>query len=633
MNIISVIPISRGIALESLSYFSKNEVSKGSVVTIPLRNKSVFGLVTNSVPAHEAKTEIKQAQFVMKKVTGKPKRILSDDFIEVIHQIAYFHACSPGSALYELVPKAIFGNLDKVLASNNSKSEKSILSSFVGARETFVIQENDDDRYAHYKSLIREKFAKRKSVFLLMPTLEDIKKGREILHKGIEDYTYVFQGDEKQKDTLVLWNKSLKESHPILVIATGNFLSLPRNDFGAIIVERENSRGYKGIGRPFIDMRRVAEKLADKIGSDLILGDACLRIETLAREESGELVEYAPLSFRSLTTAKETFVDMRTRQEEEHSFKVISDELKDLIIKNKENNENLFLFAGRKGIAPSTVCSDCETVLGCPSCSSPLILYGTGELRFFLCNKCGKKYDSHTTCKHCGSWKLKTLGIGTELVEKEVLDIAPDTKVFRMDRTTIKTHKKAVSMAEKWISSPGSVLVGTEMALLYIDKKFDNVGIVSLDSYLSIPDFRMGEKIFSMISKMRSLASKRFILQTRKPDETILTYAFKGNMVDFYREELAQRNALNFPPATFIVKVSVSGKKDKVLSDIEDLKKLIGDYPVDVFPAFVSLPRGLVSMHCLIRLPKGKWPDKDLIEKLMSLPPSYTINVDPESLL
>jgi primosomal protein N' len=188
-------------------------------------------------------------------------------------------------------------------------------------------------------------------------------------------------------------------------------------------------------------------------------------------------------------------------------------------------------------------------------------------------------------------------------------------------------------MIEKWINAPGSVLVGTEMALLYIDRRIDNVGIVSLDSYLSIPDFRMGEKVFSMISKMRSLASKRFILQTRKPDEKVLSYASRGNMADFYREELTQRNELGFPPKTFIIKISNFGKKEKVLSNMEELKIVTEGYSIDVFPAFVSLPRGLVSMHCLIRLPKGAWPDKNLIEKLLSLPPSYTVNVDPESLL
>ena len=626
MFLVSVIPISRGIATDSLSYFSKEAPKEGSVVTVPLRKKTAHGLVIKVSPAQEAKSEIKNADFELKKIEGRSRTIFSQSFIKTAEEAATYHTGTIGGALYEIIPKAILTHLDTVLECTEPHYVANI-------RQHFVLQENDDDRFAHYKGIVREKFAKKRSVFLLMPTIEDLKKGRAYLEKGIQDYTYVFHSDMTQKETVDLWNKALREKHPILIIGTSIFLSLPRSDIGMIIVEKDNSRGYKNIGRPFLDMRYVAERLAKNIGADFLIGDSCLRVETIERHNEGDFVEFAPLSFRSLSTATDELIDMKKYSGREDGFRVLSDEFINLIKTNKENNELLFVFAARRGVSPSTVCSDCEDVLSCAKCNTPLILHGKDDYRFFLCNHCGKKYDAKTTCKKCGSWRLKPLGIGSELVEEKIKEILPDTKIFRIDKTVATTHKKAVSIAEKWMASPGSILIGTEMALTYIDKKIDNCAIATLDSYFSIPDFRISEKIFSIILKMRSLAHRRFLLQTRRPDEALLSYAWKGNMIDFFREEIILRRALNFPPFSVLVKLSSSGTKERVTEDMKTIKTLCSDYDVDVFPAFVSLPRGHVGMHALIRIEKKSWPDKKLIQILETLPQSFTVNIDPESLL
>jgi hypothetical protein len=53
---------------ETLTYFSNGSLPKGSVVEIPIRNKSGFGLVIDSTPAEENKSAIKNLSFSMKKI-------------------------------------------------------------------------------------------------------------------------------------------------------------------------------------------------------------------------------------------------------------------------------------------------------------------------------------------------------------------------------------------------------------------------------------------------------------------------------------------------------------------------------------------------------------------------------------
>jgi primosomal protein N' len=62
---------------------------------------------------------------------------------------------------------------------------------------------------------------------------------------------------------------------------------------------------------------------------------------------------------------------------------------------------------------------------------------------------------------------------------------------------------------EKFRAKPGSILLGTEMMLQYIHEKVENSVIISLDSLFSLPDFRIQEKILSMLITLRSHTPSR----------------------------------------------------------------------------------------------------------------------------
>ena len=68
MYILSVIPISRGIPFNTLSYYSVDALSPGTLIEIPLGKQSIKGVVYESISLIEAKTSIKQATFSLKKI-------------------------------------------------------------------------------------------------------------------------------------------------------------------------------------------------------------------------------------------------------------------------------------------------------------------------------------------------------------------------------------------------------------------------------------------------------------------------------------------------------------------------------------------------------------------------------------
>ncbi|MEK7163145.1 MAG: hypothetical protein AAB775_00315 [Patescibacteria group bacterium] len=627
MYIIKAIPIARGTGLDILSYWSPKNIGSGSIIRAPLRKKTVAAVVISSESAVQSKSEVRRADFPVRKIANpRGRTVISPEFFKTAENMARYYASSMSNVLFELLPAIALSQYEKLPPAVGRTARNR-------PRESFVLQKNDEDRFAHYKSLIREGFARRESVFMMMPTIEDIKKACSYFEKGVEPYTYVFHGSLSKNEIIKRWREVMESKHPLVIAATGQYLSIPREDIGIVIAERESSRNYKSQSRPHLDFRRVAEQFAREIGADFIAGDSCLRIETLHRHDLGELAEYAPLSMRSLSTARDSLIDMKSYKNPEHKIRLLSDELVAMAQKNRDDNGLLFVFAGRRGLSPQTVCTDCETILSCDLCSAPLVLYGRDAGRFFLCNKCGKKFSAEETCRKCGGWRLATLGIGTEKIEAELRSALPGAKVFRLDKISAPTHKKASLIAEKWYASPGSILVGTEMALLYLDRSIDYGAVASLDALFSIPDFRINEKIFSVILKMRSITQKQFLLQTRSPETDVLVWGVKGNIMDFYRHEIENRKKFSFPPFSTFIKISFAGKKDEVLKAMEKLRALLAGFHVDVFPAFIATVRGNYIMHALVKLSPGEWIHTELLDRLKTLPPQYAINVDPESIL
>jgi len=287
----------------------------------------------------------------------------------------------------------------------------------------------------------------------------------------------------------------------------------------------------------------------------------------------------------------------------------------------------------RRGLFPSTVCGDCGTLVKCNACGAPTVLHKASTENFFLCHRCGEHRSAMEKCVNCQSWRLSTFGIGIEGVEEELKTKFPNLKIFKVDSDSASTHKKAMDTMAKFYTSPGSVLLGTEMALLYLKEIIANTAVVSIDSFFSIPDFRVNEKVMNILLKIRSSTSRNFLVQTRDIEQEILKYATQGNLADFYRDEIKEREMLFYPPFSTPIKITLQGDKRAVLAGMEQLQKDMQPYEVDIFPAFIPIQRGKFSMHGLIKIKTNEWVDEILLNKLRSLSPQYTVNIDPESLL
>jgi primosomal protein N' len=631
MRIIEVSPIAKGISRETLSYFTAEEIQPGAIVEVPVRSRNLPALVISSRSAHDHKAEIKSADFTLKKV-GKLKfsHFFLPSFIESVQKTSPLFVSQTGQVLNALIPKSLL----EYAQERKLKKEMKEDTSTSHLPEKYVLQRSEEERYDAYKCLIREEFARKASIFICLPTIEEAEKTYQLLKKGIENYVFLFHSSIKPKELEHSFDRLLKEAHPVLIIATGIFLSLPREDVNTYIIEKEASRFYKQMARPFIDIRTFAEQFNSCRKKKLIMADSLLRTETIQRVRQGDFAEYEPMSFKVFDSAPPIIVDMKGYKETPKPFRVLSEEVVELAQNAVEKGDRLFFYSARRGLSPAVICGDCGQAVVCDHCGTGVTLHQSKKdaANYFLCHHCGEKRPAEERCRACSSWKLITLGIGSELVEKELTLHVPKATVLRFDRDSVKTEKQEKALIKKFYDTPGSILVGTESALSYLAKPIEGTAIISLDSLFSVPDFRMQEKIMQIILKIRWLGQHICLIQTRNPDNKILQYAVKGNLLDFYKDEIRLRETFAYPPFKTLIKISFDGKKSYLIEELTKLHDLLKEYDFNVFPAFIKNGKGSYTTHLLLKIDTAGWPDKILLSKLYTLPPSFVIKVDPDTM-
>ncbi len=635
MRIINVIPLTRNIVgKETLSYFSARDIPTGSIVDIPLRKKYVRALVVSSENVSKAKSKIKQADFAMRKIEAqKPLSIISHHCVNAAIKTAKYFAQNTGSVLYNTIPTAILEDAELTQTKISKKQKaKEVL------HEKVVLQSPKKERFETYKSFIREEFARNASVYVCVPTVVETQYACEQLQKGIEHHTFLLHGSLSKKEKQKRWKEAVHSKHPVLIITTPRFLSLPRNDIQTIILEQENSSAYKTLSRPYYDQRIFAEFLARECGARIVFAGLPLRIETLWRFKQGELEDFVPLNLRAPESKiQNTVIDMREKKEtpeettKKKVFRILHPQIIKILKGLTKSKGRVFLYTTRRGLSSTTVCNDCGDVVICEICNAPVVLHKSSKENIFTCHVCGTSRSAKECCKTCTGWRLISLGIGTERLYDEVRKYISKENIFTIDRDTTTTQKQAQKVAGKFYKTDGGVLIGTEMALRFIQEPVEHTVVVSIDSLLLLPEWKIGERLFAILLTIKHTATKTFFIQTRKPTYPVLEYVQRGSFNEFYKEEIDARKAFNYPPFSVLIKISVAGSLERVTNEMEKLEILLEEYAFHAYRPATAIKGGYI-LHGLIRLPKDKWPNDQLLTFLRTLPPHFNVVVDPDSL-
>ena len=621
MKVLEVIPITRGIfASGTLSYFSIKPVSRGDLVKISLRNKETSAIVGKVADVSDEKVALKKSGFKLKPIKAVIcEKFFSDDWFKILEKLSRTLLIPSHAILSSILPKAILANPK----SDFGKLTEVGLRKHLREHCKYALKGSFEDRVDYFRGIIREHFARKKSLMVITPRIDNIEKLKNLLGRGIDDYIFCFSSELAAKKYLLEYDKALREAHPILIIGTPQVLFLDRPDLETLVIDEESSRLWRDRGFFSLDFRRVAEIVSEEKKLKLFFSDQVLRIETIYKAEMGLIEAKNTISGRIQDSVETKIIEMLKTE----NFFWISDDLSREIKDSLRRGEKILLFANRKGYSSFTICQDCSRPQLCSNCSVPLVLHKIRDARKFICHHCFKVQEVPTSCQSCGSWRLKDYGLGIEKVAEEFSKLFPKAE-FECQRSDLEVPRgRTAHNSEK-------VVIGTEAIFSHPETSFDLVAVISIDNLFTIPDFRINETIFRLIIELKQRAKKKFILQTRLNDNKLIKDAVSGNISGFYQDEIEARKNFGYPPFAAVIKLSYGSK------DLGSLKKegekalsVLKDYNPISFPAFHEKINGLYRRNILLKMPNGWRRDDKLQPLLENLSGIWQVSVDPESII
>lgn len=338
-----------------------------------------------------------------------------------------------------------------------------------------------------------------------------------------------------------------------LMIGPRSALFSPFPNLGLVIIDEEHDGAYHSDTAPRYESREVAEKLAALWGAGLVLGSATPSLESYSRTETGE-VRLVVMRSRAVSGSKLPDVHIVDLRQElaEGNKSVFSRLLTEKITQRLENKEQAVLFLNRRGYAGFMSCRSCGKPLKCPHCDVSLKLHRGGHLR---CHYCGYSVQAPDRCPGCGSPYIAAFGTGTQKVETLVQKAFPAARVLRMDADTTAGKGGHSRVLSAFREEEADILVGTQMIVKGHDfPKVTLVGIIAADMSLYDGDFRSAEETFSLLTQAAGRAGRaqrpgEVVIQTYMPDHYAITAAAGQDYEAFYREEMAFRRLLRYPPA------------------------------------------------------------------------------------
>lgn len=626
MQVIEVIPLKKGVTVESLSYYSSVPYELGTIVHIPVRAKTIAGVVISSKPVSAAKTALRTATFSLRKLPPQTDtQKIPETIIKTARAITQTIPAQLGSVLFSLLPVEVrsgtrpYPQLPDHLPSDVFRAS--------------VLTATTPDRYIAYRSHIREAFAHRGSVLFVVPTSAAVAQAAEHLSSGIEKRVVTFSSTHTKKKLSAAYESFEDLSHSKLIITTPNFAFLCRHDITTIIIENAGSQHFVSRSRPYLDARDSLKSYAKIIGADLVIGDTLPRTEDeIARRDE----RYATYEEHATRLQIPGTLVIAKHPKESLSFSLLTSELIERIDLTLASRGRIFLYASRRGLAPIVLCKDCGHIFRCPDSGAPFSLLRTGsgetERRWFYCTTSGARIPAADICPDCGSWRLTEQGIGIQQVYDHIRNQYPKIATTLVDHTTASTHSRAQQLIEQFYTEKKSILIGSNLALPYLNKQIDCVGIISYEAMRAVPTWQADETVFQTLLTLREITQKDLVVQVRTEPDELLGLAAKGLVDQFYDDEIAIRKSLGYPPFSTFILLTFTGTKEAVLQTESLITKTLGKYTPTFYNGPLSNPQKTIRFG-LLRIPTHQYPDETLLQSLINLPPYIKVEVNPAKII
>lgn len=572
------------------------EPEAGKRAEIMFGNKKTTGFivsVNDSIPEDCPVTEDKIRP--VKKILDK-EPLFPKDLIETAKWLSRYYLCSLGEAIFSMIPS---GRRETGLGGFNFEEEisatrKNELSDEQKNAINEILKTDAKDNNFHYLygptgtgktevflQITEEILKQGKSVIYLVPEISLTGQVALSVNQRFGNTAAILHSGLTPSQKLTQWNRILHKEARIIVGARSAVFA-PAPELGLIIIDEEHDGSYKSGNNPRYHARQVAMHRANLLKIPLIMGSATPSVEAWYGMTKGSIIAHK-LSKRLAggTMPDISCIDLNLLNIEG----CISEPLEQEINKTLENKHQSILFLNRRGFTHFFKCNSCGYELKCKNCSVQLT-YHKSQNRL-KCHYCGWSTTTPESCPSCGSLDIGTSGFGTEFIEAEAKAKFPNAKILRLDTDALTNKEELLEKLEDFKQGKYDILLGTQMVAKGLNfKNLQLVGVILADAGLHMPDFRAGERTFSLITQVAGRAGRYFpdgkvFVQTYSPQREPVLYACKNQIVKFYESELQQRQMLDFPPFTRLLRIVFrSASRQLAWETAVAAEKILSEKPV-----------------------------------------------------
>ncbi|RAL22736.1 primosomal protein N' [Lujinxingia litoralis] len=418
-----------------------------------------------------------------------------------------------------------------------------------------------------YVRIIRDTLAAGRRALVLLPEIALTPQFVGVFRSHFGERIAVLHSGLTAAQKFDQW-RQIRRDEVDIVIGARSALFAPINDLGVIVVDEEHDPSFKqeeGTRYNARDMALVRGKLAR---AQVILGSATPILESFYNARQGRLTYLAmPERVAARALPPVDIVDMRRGPHNPTAgpSSLLSTRLLGALDDTLHDQKQAILFLNRRGFSPCVVCEACGHVFHCPHCDVSLTYHRRMEA--LRCHHCDFSLRMPESCPECLHTGIDRKGVGTEQLEAHLRELYPRARVARLDRDTgagPRLQQLLTSFRRREID----ILVGTQMVTKGHDfPDVTLVGVVLADMSLNFPDFRAAERTFQLLTQVAGRAGRadspgKVIIQTYTPEHYSLLTAREHDFESFAERELAQRQAMGYPPFGHLIALKFEGANE-----------------------------------------------------------------------
>ena len=397
-----------------------------------------------------------------------------------------------------------------------------------------------------------------------------------------------------------------------IIIGTRSSVFLPLKTLGLIVVDEEHDLSYKQQSGLRYHARDVAIMRAKFEDIPIVLGSATPSMESYynaIHDKYQHLI--LPKRAGGAVPPKFHVIDLKKQA----LTAGLSRPLIDAIHSHLNQKHQVLLFLNRRGYAPVLMCHDCGFTFQCTRCETYLTLHK--HPTFLSCHHCGASSMLPTQCPQCQSQALGCVGEGTEKIEEALVNLFPDHKTLRIDRSTASKKGQLDTLLANVHNQGANILIGTQMlAKGHHFKNVTMVGMINIDQGLFSADFRAIERMGQIVTQVSGRAGREAVegevyIQTHEPGHPLLSTLLAKGYAPFLQQILSDRKQSLWPPYSHLALVRAEAhQQEGALGYLRQIKDKSDEAArhlnVDILgptPAFMPKKSGYYRAHLLLVAP------------------------------